>query len=251
MSTTKKLQEALHLSAPEAKLYLAALEHSHNTVSRLGEVAKLPRTAVYGPLKKLMERGLVSEVKLGKRTHYQALPPQQLEHILEHEKAQLAHVVDDLTQTINMPQDDLVVRHFRGARGVLASLATLLESTESGGVWRTIEHPTLTLAKWDEAEVDEFIKKRVEKKISTQIINPATKLTPWLEQLMTDKETVLMDVLQLSASEYPITAGFLTNGSELLILNYRSIPSATLISNPDIAKTFESMHKLVWERYRR
>ena len=80
------LCHALRLTEPEARLYLAALQYQKANVTQLAKAANIPRTALYQPLEKLVERGMLSVVTVGKRKHYSALDPQQLHRILEEDR---------------------------------------------------------------------------------------------------------------------------------------------------------------------
>jgi sugar-specific transcriptional regulator TrmB len=251
MKTKELLAESLHLNKAEVDIYIAALEHSQNTVSRLAGATKIPRTAVYGPLKKLIERGFINETKLNKRKYYQAVPPQHLPKIVERETSGLELAIADLTQMIDVPQDEMTVRHFRGSQGFLSAVDIVFDTAKPGSVLRTVENPELTFMKYTEELLDTYREVRIKKNVFAQIINPTTKSTPWLEERRRNLERELCDNLIISADEYPLTAGFAVNGNNLLIMNYRSVPSATLITNHDIARTFDSLHRAIWDRFKK
>ncbi|MEM9337000.1 MAG: helix-turn-helix domain-containing protein [Patescibacteria group bacterium] len=250
MDIKKELISSLHISPAEASLYLVALEKNHNTVTDLATAAKMPRTAVYGPLKKLIERGFVSEIKLGKRTHYQALPVNQLSLLLDRDKNLLQQIAAQLEQRISVPQDNMEVRHFRGAHGVLTAADILFDLTPVGSTFSSVEHVNLILEKWKEEVFDDYREKRLEKHMAAKVINPSYEMTPWLQERLDKQKEEKIEYLIVSEEDYPRPAGFITNGKHLLIMTYRPVPSATLIFNEDVAKTYESMHKMIWDRYK-
>lgn len=68
------LLENVGLSSYEARLYVALINHGPQNVSRLSLLAGVPRTKVYGALKKLVERNMVTQSR-GKPQLFLPNPP--------------------------------------------------------------------------------------------------------------------------------------------------------------------------------
>ncbi|OYT44170.1 hypothetical protein B6U84_04675, partial [Candidatus Bathyarchaeota archaeon ex4484_40] len=58
----QRLYEDIGLSEYEARAYISLLENGPSTARRLSMISGIPRTKIYGTLKKLIERDLVIEI---------------------------------------------------------------------------------------------------------------------------------------------------------------------------------------------
>lgn len=117
----------LGLSDKEAKVYLALLELSKETVQNIAHKAKINRATTYVILEKLMKLGLASQLEEGKKTHFIAENPRELVNILESEKREIEERHRELEETMtqlqaiyNAKQDKPIVRFFEGADGLEA-----------------------------------------------------------------------------------------------------------------------------------
>ncbi|RLG97830.1 hypothetical protein DRO29_02290 [Candidatus Bathyarchaeota archaeon] len=78
----QRLYEDIGLSEYEARAYISLLENGPSTARRLSMISGIPRTKIYGTLKKLIERDLVIEIP-GNPKMFLATPPSEtLEPIL-------------------------------------------------------------------------------------------------------------------------------------------------------------------------
>jgi sugar-specific transcriptional regulator TrmB len=78
MNGIKELLQHFSLSPQEADLYLLLLKHGQSNVTRLAHLQKRNRTAVYFHLNHLVEKGVVKETRVGRRTEHVALSPKEL-----------------------------------------------------------------------------------------------------------------------------------------------------------------------------
>jgi sugar-specific transcriptional regulator TrmB len=81
----KYLQE-IGLADKEAAIYLALLQVDSTPVAALAKKTKIKRPTVYVVLESLAKKGLVSETTVGKKTQYQAEPPERLKTFVERQK---------------------------------------------------------------------------------------------------------------------------------------------------------------------
>lgn len=128
--------EKLNFSEAEAKLYIILLERGSMTVSELAEKAKLNRTATYGYITKLLEKGVISKSK-GASNKITANPPEHLHYLVE-EKISTAHVLKEqlfpIVTTLNasfmqMPNSmDSDIKYYKGKNSVSAIYNDCLKS---------------------------------------------------------------------------------------------------------------------------
>jgi sugar-specific transcriptional regulator TrmB len=146
----KKITEflkKLDFSETEAKLYITLLQKGSMTVSELAEKAKLNRTATYGHIYRLLEKGVISRSK-GVSNKVIANPPEQLHYLVEEKlsaanilKEQLFPVVTTLnTSFMRLPStNEADVRHFKGRTGIKAIYEDALKAPEVRSYFNPIE----------------------------------------------------------------------------------------------------------------
>jgi sugar-specific transcriptional regulator TrmB len=86
------------LSLYESKCFLASLELGPSTINQIGITAGVPRTKVYGAVKKLVERGLIEQSEEDE-TKFVARPPKDfLIPLLERESKRIKESLDAVTE---------------------------------------------------------------------------------------------------------------------------------------------------------
>lgn len=130
--------EKLEFSKTETKLYITLLQKGSMTVSELAEKVKLNRTAIYGYINKLLEKGVISRSK-GNSNKIIANPPERL-HFLVDEKVSSVHLLQEqlfpvvtalnssFMQSLDSDKSD--VKYFKGKAGVKAIYEDCLKATE-------------------------------------------------------------------------------------------------------------------------
>jgi sugar-specific transcriptional regulator TrmB len=250
VNTNQQLQKVLHLGNYEVRVYMAALQFEAASLSELAESADIPRTAAYPPVKALLARGMLSEIKVKKRVKYQAVPPESLLAIHDRERLSLAVTTKQLTHTIRMPTQGMSVRYFPGMHGLNQSADIFLEHSKTK-LWKTIEHADFMVTKTGESRFDKYIEDRVKKGITARVIIPAHPASPWLKKRMERTNAELTEIVQVSPDVYPIDSSIAICGNMVVMHNAHGVPSSTLIENAEIARTLESMHDMIWDRYKR
>ena len=123
------LQE-LGLTPNEAKIYHALLTHGGSGVSPVSLHAKVHRRNAYDALRRLRDKGLVTEVKRNKETTFEPVDPAKL---LELMKAKEAHLVTELPTLQNLyrttrPTETSAI--YKGQEGMKHILEEALRSKE-------------------------------------------------------------------------------------------------------------------------
>lgn len=252
MNTTEEnLKQALGLSDYEVKLYIAGLNFDTANLSDLAKAANIPRTAAYPPLQSLVKQGLISQIGKGKRIHYQSVDPKRLEHILDEQKAKLAAAIDGLSNVINVAKNDFSAQYFTGIHGINTAGSIYLNGSKRNGLWKTFENPMFPLERMGEEVMDTYIDQRVEKNIFARVIATVNQNSEWIQNRLTRLEKDMLDIIIVSPEEYPIHASLVTDGESIYMFTMQGIPFALIIHNPMLAKTFESIHDMVWDRYKK
>ncbi len=82
----EKYLQDIGLNEKEAAVYLSLLAVDNSSVLDLSKKTNINRSTTYVVLESLAKKGLVSETTVGKKTHYQAEPPERLETFIEQRK---------------------------------------------------------------------------------------------------------------------------------------------------------------------
>ncbi|MDA4129920.1 MAG: hypothetical protein OK457_04040 [Thaumarchaeota archaeon] len=89
---------SLGLSQYESKCFLASLQTGAATINQIGIVAGVPRTKVYGAVRKLVERGLVEQSEDDMKIFVAKSPKDVLIPLLEKEQKRIKQGIEALTE---------------------------------------------------------------------------------------------------------------------------------------------------------
>lgn len=130
------LQE-LGFTAAEAKAYVALLKYSPQTGYELASRSGVPRSAIYGVIKRLESQGMVNGVGRDP-ARYVALPPADLEKILEARFAKRLRGLKSALESLAEPAHPSLTWTIQGYDSVLEEAERLISSTEKslyGSLW--------------------------------------------------------------------------------------------------------------------
>ncbi len=123
----EKYLQDIGLSEKEAIVYISLLSVENSSVLDLSKKTKLNRSTTYVVLESLAKKGLVTETTVGKKTHYQAEPPERLETYVEQRKIMLdeqAKKLKDVIPQIKSVQreggEKPIVKYFEGRDGLVS-----------------------------------------------------------------------------------------------------------------------------------
>lgn len=89
---------SIGLSQYESKCFLASLELGPSTINQIGITAGVPRTKVYGAVKKLVERGLIERSEEDPKIYIARSPKDFLIPLLEKESRRIKESLEALTE---------------------------------------------------------------------------------------------------------------------------------------------------------
>src|SRR3989338_5162942 len=117
MEIIPELKE-LNLDENEIKVYLSCLIEEGANVNNISKSSGLIRTTVYGVLKSLMQKGLISTTKKEKTLFFQSASPKELLNILEEKKQKITSILPQLNQLSKKTHQPQKVQFFEGKNGV-------------------------------------------------------------------------------------------------------------------------------------
>lgn len=177
----EKYLQDIGLSEKEAIVYISLLAVENSSVLDLSKKTKLNRSTTYVILESLAKKGLVTETTVGKKTHFQAEPPERLETYIEQRKIMLdeqAKKLKDVIPQIKSVQreggEKPIVQYFEGKEGVLSMNAALYENNEEGGTAYLVYSKDLLDEVFPPTERQKFKKARLERKVKTKVLYSST-----------------------------------------------------------------------------
>lgn len=119
------LQDSLEvygLTDKESRVYVSLLKHGTASLQIIAGPLPYPRTTVYNTLQYLKEKGLVSTIKKGRATQFQAADPARLLDILDKKATLIRSVLPDL-ESLYRSADSSRVQLYEGRKGIFAILS--------------------------------------------------------------------------------------------------------------------------------
>ncbi len=236
----------LGLGENEAQLYEILLQNSQATIPLLKQKSPFSRTMLYYVLNNLEGYGLVTTDKQGKKTVYNAAPPEKLEEFmvsqqkeLERQKSLLKEVIGDLQSVYRLSHHKPGVRFFEGKEGLVNAYDEVLD----------LRQPILSIE--DRGNmldffpdyVEEFVKKRIARKISNRAIAPDTNT------INTPDPERHIDSRLIPASEFPFSMDIKICADTVQIATLEEGQAmAVHIVHPLIAENFRVLFEYIWRQ---
>ncbi|MBS3080553.1 hypothetical protein J4221_03715 [Candidatus Pacearchaeota archaeon] len=92
----EKILENIGLSKAEIKVYLALLELGPSTSGPIIQKSELQSSVVHRVLKTLLDKGIITYIKIGKDNNYQTTDPKNLLDFIENKKKRLIDILPEL-----------------------------------------------------------------------------------------------------------------------------------------------------------
>jgi sugar-specific transcriptional regulator TrmB len=107
----------LGLATNEGRIYETLLQHGQLGVGALSKQSQVHRRNVYDSLQRLMQRGLVFEIRQSKENLYKAVDPHKLMNILEERRTALNKIMPGLVSLYRNTPEQQEVFIYRGIEG--------------------------------------------------------------------------------------------------------------------------------------
>jgi len=232
---------SLGLKENEAKVYLATLKMGQATVGEIADSTDVQRTFIYDILEELHDKGLISQVEVGKVKHFSALSVEKFKKRQEEKLAKFASVLPELKALEKSVGDRPRVQFFEGVDGVKFALedtlnqpvgSKILAFATGEGVYEKIP-----------GFLDQYLKARVKKKITVQALAPDNAVNR--EHVKHDKEVMRKTIL-LPPDKFPFTNEIDIYGHKVAIMSLQGEILAVIIESESVAKTQRAIFELAW-----
>lgn len=247
----EKYLQDLGLSEKEAAIYLALLQVDNASVIDLSKKTGVNRSTTYVILDSLAKKGLVSETTIGKKTHYQAEPPERLETYVEKRKSEFDEQAKRLTDLI--PQlkgiqresgERPLVKYFEGIEGMKTSSEELFyNDMDEGGVIHMVYPKDALEEIFTEKEREKLRSMRTGKKIRSKVVYTSSSGARPSDQTG--------DRIQIDEKRFPISCDISVYKDRVRISILGKRLSSIFIHSSDVAETMRSLINLAFENQER
>jgi len=243
LNKLKKTLEDIGLSPKEADVLFLLLQYESLRVSLISRKTKLNRTTLYGIIKGLVAKGLVSSFQQAGTTEYKSIDPNLLPEYVEQQRLVLAQKKDDLKKALpdikkmRDSKDSLPrVYFFEGEDGIKQAYEDTLENNK-GKIMFDFTGPDSIVETMGKEYIEYYVQKRAKMGIRCVQIAPDSefsKITQSLDQKYL-RETNLI-------SDCTFDTEMVMYDDKFAIFSFsKEKPVAVIIEDENISKTMKAL----------
>ncbi|HIH20054.1 TPA: MarR family transcriptional regulator [Candidatus Micrarchaeota archaeon] len=241
------LLENIGLTHNEARVYLALAHLGPAGASDIAEKSGVQRTLVYDTLKKLLEKGMVSQVDIDSKKLFKAAEPSRLKSVVEERQKSVfdnvLKLVPVLEKTYTATSRPLVTM-YTGVEGLKSIFTQEVEDTKEGEAIKIYRlQPGIVFAA--PVFMSWWHKKRMAKKVLLKGIVDLSK-----EAFKRGKELEKMGLTEIRylKEEFPSPVTYHIFGNKVSIMAMAEEESlGVIIESKVVAKSFEENFDFTWE----
>lgn len=233
-----------------AAVYLACLQLGPSPVQKISRRAGVVRATTYVVLESLMQQGLVTQYKEGKKTLFSAEPPRQLVRLLEKQKESIVdkehHLMEILPQLQVIMKGDSespTVRYFAGREGLHAIRQEIVRYTDSGDMVYNFTPADYLVGVFPDND-DNYLVQRLAKKIYAKTI--FTTRSESLKKRWMHNDTY-SERRFIAPEKFPHTGGMTVYKDRVAFGSYTGKLMGVIIESEVIADMVRRMFELAWE----
>ena len=238
----EEIKNSFNLDEKEAKVYLAALELGRSRVSLIAKKAGLNRITAYEILKRLMSIGLAQSALYGGIQTFVVAAPEvlleKMESKLNVAKKFLPQLVSISKAGAKRPQ----VAYFEGAEGIRSVYEDTLNCREK--VILNIANPQNLVKTISQDFFDQYVKKRIRRKIHVQVLIPDSPANRKYKQ---EGKSVLREIKFFDGEKYPIPNEILIYDNKVALLSFSSLVGV-ITEDKDIAESMKTLWRMIWDQ---
>jgi sugar-specific transcriptional regulator TrmB len=231
------------LTEKESRVYNVLIKNGIGTAEQIANEAHLNRSTTYVQLDRLMEIGLVSRFKDGKKTKFAAESPLNLrqyikaqEADIQRREAKVGSLIPDLLKIYASSGEQAQVRYFEGVEGLRQVRNEVLNvKAKKYYAAASLDHINNLFS---EKELWEFSVKRARRNIESKLIYTSNHITP--------KISGKQEFIKVDETRFPFNADIYIYDDKVSFANTSERVGGIIIQSSPIAKTMSSLFELVW-----
>lgn len=237
----------LGLSEKEARLYLISLETGPSTISKLAQKSGVKRGTIYEFLDEMIEKGLLEVTISGKRRLYAGVEPKKLQKMIDRQKDILESLIPDLSLMTSANPAKPRIKFYEGKEGILKAYYEILDLPDGSEVvgFATFE---AIFNLFPKSAFDNYVKKRVAKKIKQKLIMPADE---YAVNHTVDNKKEYRETLLIPKDKFFITNEINIYQNKVAIVSLGEEKVAVIIESKQVADTQRAIFNLLWNNLRK
>ncbi len=243
----EKYLQDIGLSEKESVIYISLLAVDNSSVLDLSKKTKLNRSTTYVILESLAKKGLVTETTVGKKTHYQAEPPERLETyveqrkiLLEEQSKKLKDIIPQIKSVQREGGEKPIVKYFEGKDGLISLHEEFFLGQNEDAISYLIYSKDLVDEIFSATEREKYRNMRLGKNIKSKVLY--TYLNGTIPTSI-DGERVKID-----GTKYPILCDISVCEDRVKIAILGKKLSGIFIKSKEFAETFRSIFNIGFDQ---
>ena len=232
-----QLLEKLNFTNNEAKIYLTLSKMGPSLAGVISKEAGLDRSSTYNALKGLVKKGIVSTIHENKRTIFIPENPKKLLDYLDERKEIAKRIIPQIEDRFDKQHELTNVKLYKGFRGLKTVLQDLLDSCDSKSTHYLMSSEG-SFSKLMPSYSKIFKSRKERKKIKSKVLVRSQR-NNHKSGKYAEYRSVPSDVVS--------DATINIYKDKITIIIWEENPTAIMIKNPTISRTFENYFKYMWK----
>ncbi|MFC1768984.1 TrmB family transcriptional regulator [Nanoarchaeota archaeon] len=234
--------EDLGLTQAEIKVYLSLLELGVSSAGSVIEKSGLQNSVVHRSFISLIEKGLISYIKKGKKKIYKATDPNNFHDFIDDKRRKFDEILPELQKKQKIAKVDNMGEMFKGKKGINQLYQTLLNSggkeynTFGGGSEVTYEIMGETW--WKNLHV-----KRISKKIKCRQVFDET-----IRKFGNELNKKPITKIKFLPHEFAQLQETIIIGDSVGIAIFTDNPYGVLIKDKEVADGYRKQFEILWKK---
>lgn len=236
----EEILQKIGLTDNEIKVYLTLLKIKNGLAGEITKVSGIHRRSVYDAIERLIQKGLISYARDGKRKYFQAEKPERIMDIMKNWEAELKDSLPKLRAIYERgieKQQAVIYRGKNGLKSIMDDMISVGEDIYIYGAYGDIDERMRYF-------FAQFEKRRLRKKIKVKVIFDENTRSRWAGKLPLVKAKFLP-----KGFSGPVTT--LIYGNRVVIEHWTDNPILFMIKSPEVAGSYRKYFNLIWKTGKR
>lgn len=229
-----KVLEDIGLSAAEIKVYLSLLEIGPATSGPIIQHSHLQSSVVHRVLKTLLQKGVITFVKVGKNNEYQATDPENLLDFIENKKKKLKDLLPELRAKQMHTKGNYRTEMFLGKRAMFSALLNIIKDASANERYLSFS----LVEPHDDEEIVSFYQtynlRRQDKKLDVKVL-VNNKVRPLYEK---NYSKALLKKANVRYTNFHFPQGIIIFRDSVTFVHWGINPFAVRITSKEMAQQF-------------
>jgi len=240
----KEIFMELGFTQRESAVYLALLEIGSSTVGPIASKTKIAYTKIYETLEKLIQKGLVTFVYVGKIKHFQAANPKELLWRLSERERKLKEVLAELELKQKFAKEVQSASVYEGFSAVKTMHNLLLDSLQRGDFYWVFAFKEEYLSAYDVILFLRTIHLRLaDKRIEDKLIGHVS-----MKKNISETYKGISHI-QIRFTELSLPQGLIITKERIINCIWGEKPTAIEVRSHRIAQQYKEFFHGIWKLY--